>query len=181
LFWAFGLANQNPILDSGPLVENSGGKIEGYASTGGWTLGTRPVTELYSSATLARLTLEQQSLVEEAAANTYRPCCNNSTAFADCNHGMAMLGLYELMASQNATLAEMVQAAKYFNAFWFPQQALQLAAYFRAAHNQTFAEIDPRTIVSAQYSSGSGAQVVQVWLADKDLLPEGAGGGSCGV
>ena len=27
------------------------------------------------------------------AKGIYRPCCNNSTYFPDCNHGMAMLGL----------------------------------------------------------------------------------------
>ena len=39
-------------------------------------------------------------IVEEIAGNIYRPCCGNSTAFPDCNHGMAMLGLIELMVSQ---------------------------------------------------------------------------------
>jgi hypothetical protein len=181
LLWALGLTNRNPILDQGPLMENSNGEIEQFASTGGWTLGVKPVSDLYSSQAILQLTPKQQSLVDEAAANTYRPCCNNSTAFADCNHGMAMLGLYELMAAQGATLDEMYQAAKYFNAFWFPQQALQLATYFRATANQSFAEIDPRTIVSMQYSSASGAQLVQGWLAQKDLLPQDAGGGRCGV
>jgi hypothetical protein len=47
---------------------------------------------------LIPLTAEQQALVEEVAAEIYRPCCNNSTLFPDCNHGMAMLGFLELLA-----------------------------------------------------------------------------------
>jgi hypothetical protein len=37
-FWAVGLSNKNPILDSGPIQEYSQGKIENFASTGGWSL-----------------------------------------------------------------------------------------------------------------------------------------------
>ncbi len=181
LLWALGLANKNTILDRGPLMQASEGQIEQFASTGGWTLGARRVSELYSSTLILPLTQEQQARVDEAAANTYRPCCNNSTAFADCNHGMAMLGLFELMASQGATVDEMYQAAKYFNAFWFPQQAIYLAMYFNATTGQSFAEVDPRVVVSAQYSSGSGASTVQQWLAQNGKLPQVPGGGSCGT
>lgn len=46
---------------------------------------------------------------------------------------MAMLGLLELMASQGASVDEMFQAAKYANAYWYPQQSLELATYFKAA------------------------------------------------
>jgi hypothetical protein len=124
-FWAVGLANRNSILTDGPMVQNSGGQIERFASTGGWTLATKPVTELYASMDLIPLTAEQQKLVEEVAAAIYRPCCNNHTLFPDCNHGMAMLGVLELMASQGATADEMFEAAKYINAYWFPQQTLE--------------------------------------------------------
>lgn len=44
--------------------------------------------------------------VEEVAAAVYRPCCNNHTPFPGCNHGMAMLGLLELMAPQRASADE---------------------------------------------------------------------------
>jgi hypothetical protein len=179
LFWALGLTNKNSILEQGPLMQASNGQIERFASTGGWTLGAKRASEVYSSTPILSLTDEQQARVTEAAANTYRPCCNNSTAFADCNHGMAMLGLFELMASQSATLDEMYQAAKYFNAFWFPQQSVYLAMYFDATTGQSFAELDPRVVVSAQYSSGSGANTVQQWLAQRGKLPQAPGGGSC--
>lgn len=87
----------------GLILRDSNRKIEDFASTGGWTVGTKPVTELYASLDLIQLTAEQQKMVEEVAAAVYRPCCNNSTLFPDCNHGMALLGLLELMASQRAT------------------------------------------------------------------------------
>src|SRR5512136_2172416 len=110
----------------------SNGQIGGFASTGGWTLGTKSPEALYASTTMIVLTPEQQARLEEVAARVYRPCCNNPTHFPDCNHGMAMLGLLELMAGQGATTDEMYTAAKYVNAFWFPQQTLELATYFKA-------------------------------------------------
>src|SRR5688500_3833157 len=48
-FWAVGLANQNSILTEGPMVQYSDGQVERFASTGGWSLATKPVTELYAS------------------------------------------------------------------------------------------------------------------------------------
>ena len=49
---------------------------------------------------------------ERAAPFVYRPCCDNATHFPDCNHGMAMLGLLELMAAQGASEEEMFAAAR---------------------------------------------------------------------
>ena len=54
----------------------------------------------YSMHRFIVLTPEQQALVEKVSKGIYRPCCGNSVYFPDCNHGMAMLGLLELMASQ---------------------------------------------------------------------------------
>ena len=48
-FWAVGLANQNSILTEGPMVQYSDGQVERFASTGGWTLASRPVIEIYAS------------------------------------------------------------------------------------------------------------------------------------
>jgi hypothetical protein len=66
-FWAVGLANQNAILTEGPMVQNSDGKFENFASTGGWSLATKPITDRYASLDLIPLTEEQQKLVEEVA------------------------------------------------------------------------------------------------------------------
>lgn len=181
-FWALGLVNKNAILDKGTIQSASKGIIEGYASTGGWTLGTKPVTALFSSTEILTLDPDQQRRVEDVAKTVYRPCCDNPTYFPDCNHGMAMLGLLELMASQNASVDEMYTAAKNVNAFWFPQQTLEQALYFKASKNQDYAAIDARDIVSVKYSSGSGFQQTHQWLAQNGLLDKGPkSGNNCGV
>lgn len=179
-FWAVGLANKNSILTDGPMVQNSGGQIARFASTGGWTLTTKPVTELYASMDLIPLTAEQQKLVEEVAAAIYRPCCNNHTLFPDCNHGMAMLGVLELMASQGATADAMFEAAKYINAYWFPQQTLETAIYLQLNQKIDFASADARLVVGNTLSSASGAGMVHEDLQAKGLLKQAPGqGGSC--
>jgi len=179
-FWAVGLANRNPILTQGAMVQPGNGKVADFASTGGWTLGTRPVTELYASLDLIPLTAQQQKRVEEVSAGIYRPCCNNPTIFPDCNHGMAMLGVLELMASQGAGVDEMFEAAKYINAYWFPQQTLETAIYLAQHQNLSFAETDPRLVVSREFSSASGAGRVRGELQSEGLLPQAPGqGGSC--
>lgn len=181
-FWALGLVNQNPILTEGPMVQYSEGDIGRFASTGGWTLGRRPATELYASVPLITLTAEQQARLEDAAANVYRPCCNNHTAFADCNHGMAMLGLLQLLASQDASLEQMFAAAKAVNGFWFPQQALETAVFFKATMNLDYADVEPRMATGPEVFSGRGFRQVHQWLAENDLLTQPQGGGnSCGV
>jgi hypothetical protein len=180
--WAVGLTNQNPVLTEGPMQQYSKGDISGFASTGGWTIGTKLVTELYASTTLIKLTSEQQARLEAVAQAVYRPCCDNHTAFPDCNHGMAMLGLLELMAAQGASEDEMFAAAKYVNAFWFPQQTLELAVLYKVSKNQNFTQIDARELVGPNLSSSSGYQQAHKWLADNGLLKEGPNSGNnCGV
>jgi hypothetical protein len=179
-FWAVGLANKNSILTEGSMVQQSEGQVERFASTGGWTLATKPITELYASLNLIPLTAEQQKLVEEVAAAIYRPCCDNHTLFPDCNHGMAMLGILELMASQGATADEMFGAAKYINAYWFPQQTLETAIYLQVTEDTDFARADARRVVSDQFSSGSGSARVHQALQAKGLLEQSPNqGGSC--
>ena len=65
----------------------------------------------YSRHTLIKLTQKQQALVDTVSRGIYRPCCGNSAHFPDCNHGMAMLGLLERMASQGASEQDMWKAA----------------------------------------------------------------------
>lgn len=181
-FWAFGLTNRNPLLAEGPLMQHSDGQIGRFASTGGWTLGSKPVTALYASRQIITLTKEQQARLETVASAVYRPCCNNPTAFPDCNHGMALLGLLELMAAQGASIEEMFEAARYTNAFWFPQQTLEVALFLKATQQLDFAEVDARQVVGANLSSGAGFQRVHDWLAANGLLEQGPNqGGSCDV
>ena len=177
-FWAVGLVNNNPILTEGPITQFSEGQVERFASTGGWTLGTKPVTELFASQNLISLAPEQQALVEETATLIYRPCCNNPTLFPDCNHGMAMLGLLELMASQGATSDEMLQAAKYVTAFWFPQQAVEMAMFLKSVNSTSFQDADPALVVGKEMSSGSGFAAIHQYLQANGLLAQAPGGGS---
>lgn len=179
-FWAVGLANKNPLLTEGPMVQYSNGQIEGFASTGGWGLASKPVTDLYANLNLIPLTAEQQKLVEEVAKQVYRPCCDNPTHFPDCNHGMAMLGILELMASKGATADQMFEAAKYINAYWFPQQTLETAMFLKANQDIDFVEADAKLVVGKQLSSASGSQMVHADLQSKGLLQQAPGqGGSC--
>jgi hypothetical protein len=180
-FWAVGLVNKNPILTAGAMTKYSNSQIENFASTGGWTLGTKPVAKLYASVNLIPLTPEQQARVEEVASAVYRPCCNNSTIFPDCNHGMAMLGLLELMASQNSSVQEMFTAAKYVNAYWFPQQALETAIYLKANQDVEFAQADSQLVTGKNFSSASGSGNIYSSLQTSGLLPKTpGGGGNCG-
>lgn len=179
-FWGVGLANKNPILTEGPIVQYSGGQVERFASTGGWTLAAKPVTEIYASVDLIPLSSEQQARVEEVAAGIYRPCCNNPTLFPDCNHGMAMLGLLELMASQGASTGQMFEAAKYVNAFWFPQQNLETALYLKSTQDMDFEDAEARLVTGVRFSSGSGFAATHQQLQASGLLPHAPNqGGSC--
>jgi hypothetical protein len=181
-FWALGLANRSPLLEHGPLMSYSKGDIGRFASTGGWTLGARPATDLYSSADILELTPRQHDLVERVAMQVYRPCCDNHTAFADCNHGMAMLGLLQLLASQGASEGEMLEAAKYASSFWFPQQAMEVAAFFFVKQGLAYEQVAASDAVGRDVFSGTGFNSVHRWLAENGLLPEAPRqGGGCGV
>lgn len=181
-FWALGLTNQNALLTEGPMVQYGNEDIERFASTGGWTLAAKPIKDIYASTPIISLTPEQQARLEEVAYAVYRPCCNNPTAFPDCNHGMAMLGLLQLMAAQDATVDEMFEVAKYVNAFWFPQQTLEIALGFKHGKGLDFAEVDAREFVGSNFSSASGFQSVHQWLSENNLLEQVPNSGnSCGV
>jgi hypothetical protein len=181
-FWALGLANENPILTEGPMVEYSEGQIERFASTGGWTISSKPITELYASAEILPLSAEQQKRVDEVSQDVYRPCCNNPTNFPDCNHGMAMLGMLELLAYNGASEDEMFEAAKYANAYWFPQQTLEIALFHKSTQDLNFSELNSREVVGPNFSSGSGFQAVHQWLTSNGVLAGSSGGGNrCGV
>lgn len=180
--WALGLANKNKILDEGPMMRYGKEELGNFASTGGWTLGKKPATELYSKFEIVKLTPEQQKILEEFAFNSYRPCCSNPTGFPDCNHGMAALALGEIMAASGATLDEIFEAFKYFNAFWFPQTYFDVAKYFKAKEGKDWKDVPGRIVASLDYSSPEGWQRVRSWLKTAGLLEQPpTGGGDCGV
>ena len=132
---------------------------------------------------LIPLTVKQQKMVEEVAAAVYRPCCNNSTLFSDCNHVTAMLGLLELMASQVVTIDHMFETAKYVNAFWFPQQTLDVAIYLQTNYWIDFAHAAPRQAVGRELASASGFEMVHQSLVRsgevKQAPSQGVGCSNC--
>jgi hypothetical protein len=176
LFWALGLGNKNEILENGPMTDPAYGGAGVFASTGGWTLAQGDSMSHYSVHEFIKLTVDQQRLVEEVSKNIYRPCCNNPTYFPDCNHGMAMLGFLELMASQDVSEEKMYKAALQVNSYWFPDTYLTIAQYF-GSKGIDWKEINPKEVLGVNYSSGSGYQEILKQVAP----PSGSGGGSCGV
>lgn len=178
LFWAFGLANQNPILTEGPMMSQGIEQMSRFASTGSWSLAAKPIVEVYAQSPMISLTKDQQELVEEVASHVYRPCCNNPTHFPDCNHGMAMLGLLELMAARGASGEELYEAAMYINAFWYLPQTIELAMFFKTKENLDFDQVDPQMVVGMNFSSAFGYQNVRQWLIANGELQQVPGGGS---
>jgi len=176
LLWALGLGNKNTILEKGPMSDKKYGGAERFASTGGWTLADGGVMDHYSRHEFFSLTPEQQQLVEETSWNIYRSCCDNPTYFPDCNHGMAMLGFLELMASQSVSEAEMYKAALMVNSYWFPETYINLARYFDST-GTPWKKVDPKEVLGADYSSASGYRNI----LNKIKPVERQSGGSCGV
>ena len=176
LFWALGLGNKNEILEKGPMSDPRYGGAGGFASTGGWTLAKGDAMNHYGMHSFMILTPKQQALVEKVSKNIYRPCCDNPTHFPDCNHGMAMLGLLELLASQGASEDEMYRAAFQMNSFWFPDQYATIAKYF-ASKGVKIQDISPKEILGINYSSASGYAKIENYVPKE----QNQGGGSCGV
>jgi len=159
--WALGLTQQSDVLTKGIMGTEYKDQVVNFASTGGWTLGTRDAASLYSSSKIIPLTQEQQDLVTKVSANIYRPCCGNPTSFPDCNHGMATLGLLELMASQSAAEDEMYKASLAFNSYWFATTYVDLAYYFQTEKGLVWDKVDPKEVLSAEYSSAPGYQTIK--------------------
>lgn len=154
LWWALGLGNKNEILEGGEM-KDLGEEVSNLASTGGWTIARGEAMDHYAKHGFITLTSEQQALVDKISKNIYRPCCNNSTHFPDCNHGMAMLGLLELMAAQGVSEEEMYKAALAVNSYWFPDAYLTIAAYLDK-QGVGFATVNPKDLLSSKYSSSQG-------------------------
>ena len=176
LFWALGLGTKNDILESGPMADARYGGAGGFASTAGWTLAKGSAMDHYSRHQFIVLTPQEQEKVERVSKNIFRPCCDNSTYFPDCNHGMAMLGLLELMAFQGVSEEEMYRAALQVNAYWFPDTYLTIAQYLNAK-GIDWQEANPQEILGVGFSSISGYRRI-LKEVDAKAQPQGSG---CGV
>lgn len=180
LLWPLGLANYMAANERSPIA---GPSLYNFASTGGWILGKEQNGGAYfNKFKIVGLTPEQEALATGVAQTTYRPCCNNSTFFQDCNHGSALLGALELGATQGLTTDELYREALAFNSFWFPDTYVKTALYFKAAKNIDWDGVDPKMIMGAEYSSISGwsNNVLNELAKLPGLLPQ-QGGVSCGA
>lgn len=179
LLWPLGLANRMAANSESPL---NGPKLFRFASTGGWSLGKEANGGVYfNKFPIVELTVAQEALVTRVARNTFRPCCDNSTFYQDCNHGSALLGLLALGAAQGLNEEDLYREALAFNAFWFPHHYAHIALYFKVARNTEWRDVDPREVMSANFSSARGwnANVARE-LKRRGLLPE-QGGADCGA
>lgn len=176
LFWAFGLANQNPILSEGPMTdEQYGGDPSRFAATGGWTLRRGDIINHYNNHPWVSLTAKQQAQVERVSQGIYRPCCNNSTYFPDCNHGMAMLGLLELLAANDVSEEEMYDIALGVNIYWFPG-TYETVAQFIDQNDFAWSDVPAKQILGAELSSASGFASVKSSLTEPATSAQGGGG-----
>src|SRR3989344_5848482 len=155
LLWALGLGNKSAVLEKGEMTNAVYGGADRFASTAGWTIAKDSPMQHYSRHLFIKLTPEQERLVEKVSQGIYRPCCDNSTHFPDCNHGMAMLGLLELLASQGASETELWDAALAVNSYWFPNEYLTIATYMKG-RGVEWNDVDPQEVLGADYSSPSG-------------------------
>ena len=178
LLWAFGLANKNDILENGEMTDKQYGGAGNFASTGGWSLARGVAMDHYSKHAYVVLTPEQQAVVDKVSRGIYRPCCGNSTHFPDCNHGMAMLGLLELMAKNEASEQQMYDVALKVSSFWFPQTYIDLATYFKE-QGKDWDQMDAKTVLGAEYSSAQGYQQTRQKI--QSLPKPQQGGGGCGA
>ena len=175
LLWALGLGNKNDILEKGGASDSRRG-AGNFASTAGWTLTKGDAMDHYSRHPFIILTPAEQQIVERVSKNIYRPCCDNPTDFPDCNHGMAILGLLELMASQGVSESDMYKAALQVNAYWFPDEYANIGKYLESKSIQP-EKVSAKDVLGKNFSSASGYQKILSQLT----APTEEKGGSCGV
>lgn len=176
MLWGLGLANKNRILEEGDMVAS--GDASNFASTGGWSLGPENPMDVYSKYEYIKLSQRQQQLVEKIASNAYRPCCGNSTAFPDCNHGMAALGLIELMVSQNFNEDEIYKTVLAFNTYWFPKTYLD-SAYYLEKNGENYLKVSAKKLLSKTFSSAEGSFAVSEKVGKVEWPLFEDKGGSC--
>ncbi len=180
LLWALGLSNYLKLNEKSPI---NGADVDSYASTGGWTLGKADSGGVYfNKFNIVSLTPEEEKTVVKIAESIYRPCCNNSSFFQDCNHGSALFGMLQLGISQGLSEDVLYKEALAFNSFWFPNNYIQTAQYFKIVKNTNWNNVDPRIILSKDYSSITGwNNNIGKVLSDKGITPPATSAPGCSV
>jgi hypothetical protein len=154
LLWPVGLANRMAANEDSPV---NGELLPRFASTAGWNLGKESSGAGYFNRfSIVELNDDQEQAAAGIARKVFRPCCNNSTFFQDCNHGSAMLALIELGVAQGLGERELYQEALAFNSFWFPDRYALTALYFKAIRGVEWGDVDPRVVLGYDLSAVSG-------------------------
>ena len=179
VLWALGLAQKSIVYEEGPMGKEEKANAGNFASTGGWTLARGDAMQYLNRLDLIPLTPDQQKQVGEIAKNVYRPCCGNSTWFPDCNHGMAALAAIELMVSAGVPEKDIYNAVLALNSFWFSETYLTTATYF-ARQGIAWNDVDAKTVLGREYSSGQGAGAIARKVGPLPWRPAPSGGG-CGA
>ncbi len=180
LLWPVGLANHMVANVDSPIAGRS---LSNFASTAGWILGAADEGARYfNKYTVVDMTPATQALTVRVAKSAFRPCCNNSTFFQDCNHGSALLGVLQLGAAQGLLEEELYREALAFNSFWFPDYYIRTALYFKVARNTEWHEVDPKLVMGSDFSAlDSWRTNVQDQLENMpNLIPEARGDSNCG-
>ena len=181
LLWPLGLANRMSTNEKSQINTVT---LPNFASTAGWWLGEEPNGAAYfNKLPVVALTSKQEALATRVAETTFRPCCNNSTFYQDCNHGSALLGLLELGASQGLSEDELYREALGFNSFWFQDTYVKTAMYFRIFEDTEWRDADPKLVMGYDYSAiGPWRKNVEARIKTiPDLIPEPAAGAKCVV
>ena len=203
VLWGLGINNNNTIITKGPIINASTPYADSinanstlkqrlnqnvtsqwvashyFASTGGYG----PIGKLQMGMlNVINLTPLEQGEMYDVATHSYRPCCDNPTAFPDCNHGAAALGLIELLASQGANQTQMFSAVRYFYQYQFPQQYAEIAAYFDS-QGMNYSQVNSGVVMGFNFSSYSGFSNVNQYLQKNGILQQlsGSSSASCGA
>jgi hypothetical protein len=176
MFWAFGLALESPVLNEGIMSEYE--EVGNFASTGGWTLGKENAMNYYGKHKMLDLNKDQHDMVNRIASGIFRPCCGNHTAFPDCNHGMAMLGLIQLMVANGYSEAKIYDLALKINTYWFPDTYITIAQYMEEFRDTSWEDVNPQEMLGNNFSSAAGYSSISSQVKP---LPSSGGGGGCGV
>lgn len=181
LLWAAGLSNHLEANKESPIA---GPDLPRFASTGGWNLGkAREGSVYFNKFSIIALSAEAEALAVRVAKATYRPCCNNSTFFQDCNHGSALFAVLQLGAAQGLTEGQLYREALAFNSFWFPDYYIATALFFKVVHQTDWADVDARTVMGMDFSAGGPWQrnVLAALQTFPDLIPPPVAGVNCGT
>jgi hypothetical protein len=182
MLWPIGLANKMEINKQSPL---NGANVNNYASTGGWTLGKEASGGAYfNKFDIIPLNADQQKHAKFLAEKIYRPCCDASSFFQDCNHGSAAMAIIELGIAQKLSDEEIFKTALAFNSYWFPQSYVETALYLKKVKNTNWDSMPAEQLLAKDYSSGSGwsKNIHSFAKTRPDIIPASSvSGGSCGA